>query len=336
MLKSPTVGSLAAVMILILGLTAFAAEDAHYQYWRLGNSQSSSTRPRPGFALIGGGADLDDAFAWLCEKSDKGDFLVLRATGGDAYDSYIYSLCKNNSVATLLIPNRSAAFDSGVVRRIEDASAIFISGGDQGKYVSYWMNTPVQRAINDAIRRGIPVGGTSAGLAVQGEYMYSAQNDAPEGPDLSSELALGDPFLSRITLVRNFLRIPPLQGTITDTHFSRRNRMGRLLIFMARIVQSNDTKVIHAIGVDEHTAVLLATDGRATVVGTGAAYFLAAKHKAEVCQPHTPLRFSGISAMKLKAGDTFDTTKWTGNGTPYVLSVRNGIVQSTQPGGAIY
>lgn len=336
MLKNPTVSSLIAVMVLIVAFVASAAEDAPYQYWRLGNRQSSSTRPRPGFALIGGGADLDDAFVWLCQKSDKGDVLVLRATGGDAYDSYIYSLCRNNSVATLLIPDHSAAFDSAVGRRIEDASAIFISGGDQGKYVNYWMNTPVQRAINGAIQRGIPVGGTSAGLAVQGEYMYSAQNDAPDGPDLTSELALRDPFLSRITIVRNFLRIPPLRETITDTHFSRRNRMGRLLVFMARILQSNDTKVIHAIGVDEHTAVLLEQDGRATVVGTGAAYFLSASHKAQVCQPDTPLTFSGISAMKLKAGNTFDTATWKGNGTPYELSVRNGIVQSTQPGGAIY
>jgi cyanophycinase len=307
-----------------------------FQYWRVGNPQDLPTKTRAGFALIGGGDDLDDAFSWLCERSGGGDFLVLRARGTDAYNPYVHTLCHENSVATLLIPDRKTAFDEAVRTRIANASTIFISGGDQAKYVNYWMDTPVQRTVNEAIDRGVPVGGTSAGLAVQGEFMYSAQGDTEDGPDLTSTLALQDPFLSRVTIVHNFLSIPALRDTITDTHFSARDRMGRLLVFMARILQGYEVKNIRAIAVDEHTAVLLEPDGRARIVGTGSAYFLQASAKASVCRPRTPLTLPGVRVIKLQGGATFDTVTWRGEGTHYDLSVEQGKIHSTRAGGAIY
>ena len=295
-----------------------------FHYWRLGNPQGLHTKTQAGFALIGGGDDLDEAFSWLCERSGGGDFLVLRARGTDAYNPYVHTLCHENSVATLLIPDRKTAFDEAVRARIASAGTIFISGGDQAKYVNYWMDTPVQQALNDAIARGIPVGGTSAGLAVQGEFMYSAQGDAEDGPDLNSALPLQDPFLSRVTIVHNFLRIPALRNTITDTHFSARDRMGRLLVFMARILHDDELKTVRAIAVDEHTAVLLEPDGRARVVGTGSAYFLRASEKASVCRPGAPLTFHGVLVIKLQGGAAFDTATWRGAGTHYELSVEAG------------
>ena len=239
------------------------------QYWRAGNSRDIRTTTQGGFALIGGGTDLDEAFSWLCERSGGGDFLVLRASGTDAYNPYVQKLCHENSVATLLIPSRDAASDPAVIEKIASAEAIFISGGDQAKYVNYWQHTPVQQAINEAIQHGVPVGGTSAGLAVLGEFAYSAQADAANDPDLSSAMALQNPFLPRVTIDRNFLAIPALRNTITDTHFSRRDRMGRLLVFMARIMQSGDAKDVRAIAIDEHTAVLLNPDGHGKILGTG-------------------------------------------------------------------
>jgi cyanophycinase len=307
-----------------------------FQYWRVGNPQDLPTKARAGFALIGGGEDLDDAFLWLCERSGGGDFLVLRATGTDAYNPYIHTLCHENSVATLLIPDRKAAMDDAVRSRIAKASALFISGGDQAKYVNYWMGTPVQQAVSDAIGRGVPLGGTSAGLAVLGEYMYSAQGDAEDAPDLSSALILQDPYLSRVTIVHNFLCISALRDTITDTHFSARDRMGRLLVFMARILQDDPVRSIRAIAVDQHTAVLLEPDGKARVVGTGAAYFLQASQKASICRSGSPLTFHGVQVIKLQGGGTFDTPAWRGAGMHYQLSVEQGVIHSTRTAGAIY
>lgn len=307
-----------------------------YQYWRTGNPQNTHVVPQGGFALLGGGTDLDEAFVWLCQQAHGGDLLVLRARGTDAYNPYIHDLCHNNSDATLVIPSRKVAFDPAVQKKIAAAHAIFIAGGDQANYVNFWQNTPVQRAINNAIRHGVPLGGTSAGLAVQGEFMYSSQKDPPDS-ELESPAALQNPYTPRVTIVHNFLRIPALRDTITDSHFANRDRMGRLLVFLARILQSGDVQTIHAIAIDQHTAVLLQPDGHGTVIGTGAAYFLKASSKASVCRPGTPLTFAGVSVIKLTAGDHFNTATWTATGgLPYQLSVTNGTIHSTQPGGKIY
>ena len=70
---------------------AVKAASPGFQYWRLGNPQDLHTKTQAGFALIGGGDDLDDAFSWLCERSGGGDFLILRARGTDAYNPYVHS-----------------------------------------------------------------------------------------------------------------------------------------------------------------------------------------------------------------------------------------------------
>lgn len=187
-----------------------------YHYFRVGSVADASTRTRPGFALIGGGKDLDKAFLWMCDRSGGGDFLVIRATGTDAYNPYIQSLCHENSVATLVIPNKQAAMDPFVAQTIRKAEAIFISGGDQANYIKFWSGTPVQTALNEAIQRGVPVGGTSAELAVQGEYIYSAQHDLADGPDLTSRAALMNPFNRQVIIAHEFLRNPALADTITE------------------------------------------------------------------------------------------------------------------------
>jgi cyanophycinase len=88
-----------------------AAQASSYKYFRLGEKTDSQATPVAGTAMMGGGEDLDEAFRWLCQKANGGDFLVLRARGDDAYNPYVNGLCKLNSVATLIIPKRKAALD---------------------------------------------------------------------------------------------------------------------------------------------------------------------------------------------------------------------------------
>jgi len=332
--------SLAVIPMAVLLAIAMAAQSkvvsAPYQYFRVGNSANVRVSPRSGFALIGGGEDLDAAFQWLCGRSSGGDFLILRASGTDAYNPYIKSLCRENSIATLVIPTRQAAMDPFVEHAIDGAAAIFIAGGDQSNYINFWSGTPVERAVNRAIRRGVPVGGTSAGLAVLGEFAYSAQNDSPNGPNLNSPAALADPFNRQVVTVRNFLAIPVLRGIITDSHFHERDRLGRLLVFMATILQSGNVKRIRGIGIDQHTAFLLDADGQGVAAGTGTVYFFEASKRPTVCRPGIPLTFAGISVRKLISGERFNVKAWSGDGAAYALSVDSGAVRSTQTGSAIY
>jgi cyanophycinase len=327
------------VVALLFSLQLRPAEPASapaYRYFRVGNSSHIHPATRAGYALIGGGQDLDEAFTWLCGRSGGGDFLILRAAGTDAYNPYIQSLCHENSVATLIIPSRDAAEDPFVARAIRDASAIFIAGGDQANYVNFWSGTAAQKALNAAIQSGIPIGGTSAGLAILGEFAYSAQRDLPDGPNLNSRAALSNPFDPQVVIVRDFLHIPALQAVITDTHFHARDRLGRLLVFMARILESGKSAKIHAIGVDQHTAFLLDPDGKGVVAGSGAAYFFEAARKPAKCEPEEALTFDDVSVHKLLAGEKFNITLWTGDGASYMISSVSGVLRSTQPGGAIY
>jgi cyanophycinase len=204
--------------------------------------------------MMGGGSDLDEAFRWLCGKANGGDFLILRARGDDDYNSYVNGLCKPNSVATLIVPHHAAAIDPTVSGIIRHAEAVFIAGGDQARYVNFWRGTPVQEAINADIAEGKPIGGTSAGLAILGEFSYGALNDPPDDSSLSSADALRDPFFARITLVRNFLKIPLLQNIITDSHFAKRDRMGRSLVFLARLIQDGWSREPREIAIDEKSA----------------------------------------------------------------------------------
>lgn len=288
--------------------------------------------------MMGGGGDLDEAFRWLCNKSDGGDFLILRASGGDDYNPYVNGLCKVNSVATLIIPDREAAQDSSVAEIIRRAEVIFISGGDQANYVRGWKGTPVEAAINIHISSGKPIGGTSAGLAVQGEFVYGALGDKPDDQDLASTDVLPNPYFDRVTLVRDFLKIPHLENSLTDSHFAKRARMGRTLGFLARIIQDGWSQSPREIALDEKSAVLVEADGKGTVVGDGkGAYFLRPTRSPETCKQGVPLTFRQISVYRVAAKGRFDLVSWTGDGgTAYSLSVVGGKIESTQAAGAIY
>jgi cyanophycinase len=308
-----------------------------HQYLRLGQQSDLRTTPIAALALMGGGSDLDVAFKWLCDHASGGDFLILRARGDDAYNAYVNGLCHVNSVSTLIIPDAAAARDPNVAKIIHNAEAIFIAGGDQARYVNGWTGTPVQSELNDAVARGVPIGGSSAGLAVLGSYVYSAEKDKPDDPNLSSHEVLANPFHERVVIRRNFVDIPLLRNTITDTHFKARDRIGRTITFLARIVQDGWASQPRAIGIDESTAVLVDMDGKASVVGASTAYFLRVNEAPKVCRPGTPLTFHNISVYRVRAGGQFDFSSWkASSGDSYSLSVDEGVIHSTQGGGAIY
>jgi len=332
---------LSSILLLIV-VSASAQTAPAYRYFRVGNAANMAATPRAGYVLMGGGTDLDEAFQWLCARAGGGDLLVLRASGDDAYNPYIEKLCHLNSVATMVIPSKEAAMDPFVARAIEQASAVFISGGDQSNYINFWQGTPVEASLNAAIKRGVPIGGTSAGLAVLGEWAYTAQGDKPGDPNLDGKTAMADPYGPRITLSHDFVEIPILKGIITDTHFAKRDRMGRLLVFLARL-NSGDGKLpaqglgVRGIGVEQGAAVLLEADGKATVVGKGAAYFVDAGNASGVTvERNQALTYGDFGVQKVASGKGFDLKSWSGDATKYELSVKAGKIVSTQAGGGVY
>jgi cyanophycinase len=324
--------------IVTLWAVASLAHADSYQYFRIGNKNNIHTVPAAGIAMMGGGKDLDEAFRWLCQKGNGGDFLVLRASGDDAYNSYVNGMCRLNSVATLVVPDQQTAKDPAVAEIIRNATAVFISGGDQAHYIRGWKGTPVQDALNSNIAAGKPIGGTSAGLAVLGEFVYGALGDAPDGNDLTSNDVLSNPYFERVTLVRGFLQVRHLENLLTDSHFAKRDRMGRSLGFLARIMQDGWSKEPREVAIDERSALLVEPDGKGTVTGSGkGVYFIRPTQKPGICNRGEPLNFQRINVYRVPAGGHFDLTSWTGDGgTAYVLSVKDGKIESTQANDAVY
>jgi cyanophycinase len=318
-----------AMLLIFLPWRGQTTEDAGLKVFSLPAAQPTPPLPpKFGLALVGGGGDVDEAVEYLCQQSGGGNVVVLRASGNDAYNPYFHTECPHNSVTTLLITSPEGARDPATVEQVRNAHAIFIAGGDQLNYVKFWSGNPLQLEINAAIARGAPIGGISAGLAVLGEFAFSARMDT-----VTSAEALANPYDPKVTLERNFLSVPLLDGIITDSHFSARERMGRTLVFLSRIVKDGWAARARAIGIDEGTAVLVDAQGNARVVGKASAYFVELPHKPEVCTPGKPLTIRGLNAYRLSSGDAsgFDLKSWTPgkNAKPLFIQVVDGLLKVT-------
>jgi cyanophycinase len=309
--------------------------DLPYSYTRLGNTADIVTVTTAGTVLMGGGYDVDAAFKWMCELSAHGDFLVIRANGNDGYNAYVKALCPNaNSVATLIIPSVAAAHDAFVISTIMHAEAIFISGGDQSDYINYWQDTPLQQALNARINSGMPIGGTSAGVNVLAQFVYSAQ----ETRGVTSTQALANPYHQLITFEHDFVQLPFLSGVIVDPHFFMRDRIGRNLSFMCRIYENGWSKTPRGITVDGQTALLIDAHGQAKVVGINDVYFLQANAAPQACTNKVPLTYEDVAVYRIdRDGGSFDLQRWQGSGgNDYSISAINGELSSTQEDASPY
>jgi len=294
--------------LLVFGPTfAGLCRAADYTYYLTGNAGDVRPKQTEGaLLLMGGGGDVNEAFHWFVRKAGGGDIVVLRASGGDGYNDYLFAKIGGiDSVETLLFQQRAASEDPRVLEIIRNAEGIWLAGGDQARYVNLWKGTSVASALNAHVRAGKPLGGTSAGLAVLGEFSFSAT----EPGTLTSEIALKDPFDSRITLERDFLHFDLLRGIITDSHFMPRARLGRSLVFLARLLAGEKRDRLLGIGLDEKTALAINADGTSQVFTTapeGRAWLMIPTKSAEVLEAKRPLTLRDVRVLALGPTSQFD------------------------------
>jgi cyanophycinase len=296
-----------------------------------GSAADVSTNAVGGLLLMGGGPDVDAAITWFLQNAAGGDVVIIRATGSDGYNQYMYDMVNVNSVETIIIDSREKATLAAVTDKIRNAEALFIAGGDQWDYVNYWKNTATEDAINYLINtKKVTVGGTSAGLAILGSAYYSAQTGS-----VTSSQALANPYHRYVTLGQNdFIASSFLVNTITDSHYSQRSRQGRHISFMARAMKDWGYTTIKGIGVDEQTAVCVDAVGNGKVYGSNNAYFL--KNEAlgpETCVAKVALTWNrsglAVKAYRIAGSSTgngsFSAGNWTfSGGTSYYYYVNNG------------
>jgi cyanophycinase-like exopeptidase len=328
----------AAVTLLCLAPVVPADEaqlPAGYEHYLIGNPADVVRSTTGLIVLQGGGDDVDENYVRMGAGAGGGDFVVLRASGEDDYNDYIYALCHCDSVETIVFYEREAAFDPYVIRTIRNAEALFIAGGDQSRYVRFWKGTPVEDAINFVAAKPAPIGGTSAGMAILGDFSYSAMGEE----SLTSRAALADPFAPDLTLARNFLDLPRLRGVLTDQHLWERDRIGRTVTLLARLLHDGWITEARGIAADRETALHIdPRDGSVEVFATADhptpyVYFLHAVRPPERCEPGQPLTIRDVAVYRLAPGGRFDLASWSGRGgIAYRLSVEDGRLRSSRGG----
>ncbi len=296
-----------------------------YHYYEIGDPQAP--RPaatQPGLMLVGGGDWPHDAFRWMIEKAGHGRIVILRASGAnEAQDEFFNDIGGITAAQTLVFEDRQAASDPQVLEIVRKADGIFIAGGDQANYVRYWKGTPLNGALNQHVRDGKPLGGTSAGLAIMGAYSYGAM----DGGSLISEDALKDPMGPAVTLVDDFLELPllPAHQVITDSHFGARDRLGRLVAFVARLSKEESSAEIKGIGVDEYTALCIDGEGVGKVFtgNGGSAWLVVPQALLELKARGDSQEFREFMKGRLQKGQALDFPGFTvtGIGTGSHLSL---------------
>jgi cyanophycinase len=192
-------------------------------------------------------------------------------------------------VVSIDFDTRRDAEEPSRIARLEQASGVFFTGGNQLRLSTLLGGTPVAQAIRKLNARGVPVAGTSAGAAFISEHM----------------IAFGD---EGSTPIAGSVRLAPGLGLtnrfIIDQHFRQRDRLGRLLTALAY----NPFAV--GIGLDEDTAAFIAPDNTVHVEGSGGITVVDAadvqfSSMAEI-EEGQPVCLLGVKLHLLTRGATFN------------------------------
>jgi len=152
------------------------------------------------------------------------------------------------------IEDRVAANDRSLCERLQSASGVFITGGDQARLVTCLFGTVFAECLRVCNANGMIVGGTSAGASAVSSHMMLG------GTGLAG---MSNDAAARKGMVDTVAGLGLLEDMVIDQHFSERGRMGRLLSAFA----ANPGLI--GIGLDQDTAVIVDSEDIAEVIGSG-------------------------------------------------------------------
>jgi cyanophycinase len=283
--------------------------------------------------LGGGSTDQDDAMTRFASATGEGNISVIRTSGSTGYNQYLLELSDAASVETFLLNRRELADNPRTNELVLESDALFVAGGDQWTYTQFWNNTLLSASIDSLINaRKIPFGGTSAGAMIWGGRYF----DASDGSITSAE-AMANPLDRKVSIRPALFRTPGiLQDRVIDTHFTERNRQGRLMVFLARARTFGYYP--SGIAIDERTAFVIDSEGVGTSYGSGFTWMYipfgdANTNTPEVLSDGSPLTWyrdgEAVLVWKLANGQRFDLNENRPLDRPssYFASVREGVFE---------
>lgn len=124
-----------------------------------------------------------------------------------------------------------------------------------------------------------------------------------------------NPFDKSITLENDFFHLDLMQGVLTDSHFTQRGRLGRLITFLSRTLAErnlDENPRIVGIGIDEKTTLCVEADGIARVLSglpDGGAWFVMPEKNAEVLRAGEPLTYQNVKVVCAGTGSEIDLVR---------------------------
>ncbi|MFY2763088.1 cyanophycinase [Arenimonas sp. MALMAid1274] len=231
------------------------------------------------FVKLCGGLDADIVIIPTASK--------LRDTG-PRYETLFRELGAGRA-ESMDFDTRRDADEPGRLARLEQATGIFFTGGNQLRLTTLLGGTGVARVIRSQNARGVHVAGTSAGAAVLSEHMIAFGEEGGSPRAGSVRLAPG------LGLTNRF---------IIDQHFRQRDRFGRLTTALA----FNPFAI--GIGLDEDTAAFIGPDNELEVVGSGGVTVVDAHglqfSSMDQAEEGDPVCVLGLAVHVLIAGATFN------------------------------
>jgi len=175
------------------------------------------------------------------------------------------------------------------LQRLEAASGIFFTGGNQLRLSTLLGGTPVATLIRKRNAAGVAVGGTSAGASILSEHMIAFGDEGSSVISGSVRLAPGLGLTNRFVI---------------DQHFRQRDRLGRLITALAY----NPFAI--GIGLDEDTAAFIGPDELLEVEGSGGVTVVDASEvrfsSMDTVTEGQPVCILGLKVHILVPGATFD------------------------------
>lgn len=263
--------------------------------------------------VIGGGSEKDTdnswnskAYKWAVNKSANKRIAIIAYGAADNWlPQYFQNKCgalyaKNFDISSREIADAQSTYDS-----VMQYDVIFLKGGDQYDYYSTYKNTKLQQALIQKFNQGGVICGTSAGLAVLSEVIFTAKNGSAY-----SDVVIKNTQHSSIQLANDFL--PFFPNAIFDSHFTRRGRLGRLVAFMANW-HAVTGEIITGIGVDEMTALAIDENKMGEVYGIGAVHII--NNKSNIYTTTSGMLIAdSLSISQLTQASTIDFSTKTING----------------------
>jgi cyanophycinase len=179
--------------------------------------------------------------------------------------------------------------DENCLDSIRHAAMIYITGGDQSRFMDIVLNTPLHQTIKQAYQAGALIAGTSAGAAVMSREMIT-------GSEFKHPEYTGDFRTIEAENMEIKEGLGLVENAIIDQHFVWRMRMNRLISIALEYPGKQ------CFGIDESTALVI--DGnRASIYGESQVVRIINENQSSVNQKGL-LGGRGLHLDILLPGDT--------------------------------